>query len=101
MYFSALVPVRGKLRRIVFEAEDESDALCVAEAARAGLEGPALKPGIPEPLAYPIKEACRLLGGVSRATIYNWLALGELERLPGTARVLITRRSLERKAGRS
>jgi hypothetical protein len=37
------------------------------------------------------------MGGVGRTTIYKELVLGNLERVAGTRRVLITRKSLERR----
>jgi len=97
MNYSALVPCRGRLIRIWFDAVSEEDALSVAQACHGGLEGPSPAPA-PEQLAVPIKKARELLGGVSRATIYNWLAVGQLDRVPGTSRVLITRSSIERAA---
>jgi hypothetical protein len=62
------------------------------------LQGPAQDPEAPPaplPEAYPLSVAQKLLGGVSRSTIYRDLFNGRLERLPHTRRVLITRRSIE------
>ena len=98
--FFALVPVAGRLVRIQFGASDERDALNVAAACNGGLAPGGGEP-IQEPVAYDVKKARELLGGVSRATIYNWLAVGRLERVPGIRRVLITRTSLERVANRT
>jgi hypothetical protein len=109
--FAAMVPVGGRLVEIRFDALDERDALSVAVACHGGLvpdgavpSGGAAVPGwrlpsgrsAPEPVAFDITRAREILGGISRATVYAWLALGRLERVPGTRRVLITRSSLER-----
>lgn len=48
------------------------------------------------PVAYNIKDACRMLGGIKRATIYRWLHSGRLSKIPDVGRVLITRKSIER-----
>lgn len=96
-HYLASVPVKGRLRRIWFDAEDEEDARVVAQHCHAGLEGPGERPKA-EQVAYGLKEARELLGGVSRATIYNWVAIGRLERVPQTRRLLLTRESLERAA---
>jgi len=99
--YSALVPVAGRLVRIHFDAIDERDALNVAMACRGGLTPDAGEPVAPGPVAYDVKKARELLGGISRATVYAWLAVGRLERVPGTRRVLITRTSIERVASRT
>lgn len=95
--YSALIPVAGELRRVWFDASDEDDARSVAVACNAGLEGPA-KRSEPSRVAFSLQEARELLGGVSRATVYNWIAVGRLERVPNTRRLLVTRESLERAA---
>ena len=97
MQFSAIIPVDGELRRVWFDADDEDDARRVAVACNAGLEGAAVRPE-PTRVAYSLQEARELLGGVSRATVYNWVAVGRLERVPNTRRLLVTRQSLERAA---
>ena len=96
MHWSAVLPVNGKPCRLLIEAETEEEATLIASKANSALEGPAIRPKIPEAQAYGCKEAQRLLGGVSRWTLYRWIALGRLERVDGTRKVLITRRSLER-----
>lgn len=94
--FAAIVPVAGKARRIVFDACDAADAARVCESANAALVGEAEAPAaLPE--AYEQKEARRLLGGISRSTLYRELALGLVERLPETRRLLVTRDSIERR----
>lgn len=111
--FAAMVPVGGRLVEIRFDALDERDALSVAIACHGGLvpdgavpSGGAAVPGwrlpsvrpapAPEPVAFDLHRTREILGGISRATVYAWLALGRLERVPGTRRLLITRSSLER-----
>lgn len=98
MQYSAVIPFRGELRRVYFDAEDAEEARGLAMACNAGLEGPASRPEVPLPVAYGLKEARELLGGISRATVYNWVALGKLERVAGTRRLLLTRESIERAA---
>lgn len=95
MHYAAVIPVKGELHRIYFDASDVEEARQVAIACHAGLEGEARRPESPAPVAFDMKEARSLLGGVSRATVYNWLAEGRLERVPGTRKVLITRSSIE------
>lgn len=95
----AIVPVQGELRRIFYDAPDNAQARLIAAACNAGLEGEAHTPNpapAEAPHAYGLQKARELLGGISRATVYNWLAVGRLERVPETRRVLITRSSLER-----
>ena len=113
--FAAMVPVGGRLVEIRFDALDERDALNIAIACGAGLISSEEQPNAStptavrrhyvrgdnralEPVAFDITRAREILGGISRATVYSWLALGRLERVPGTRRVLITRSSLERVA---
>ena len=50
------------------------------------------------PLAYDLKEAQKLLGGLGRTSVFRWIKMGRLERIGGTRRVLITRKSVERAA---
>jgi hypothetical protein len=99
--YCAIIPVRGDLRRIFFDADSVEDARLVATSCNAGLQGEAFTPNpapapVDPPFAYDQTKARELLGGISRATLYNWLAVGRLERVPDTRRVLITRSSLER-----
>jgi hypothetical protein len=82
-----------------FEAETEQEARDFAAKCGAGMEGPASQmPGLGGPVAenYDEKTARRLLGGLSRSTLYRELGRGKLERVPGVRKVLVTRRSLER-----
>lgn len=98
--FAAMVPVGGRLVRIHFDAADERDALNVAVACNGGLVPGDFEPRR-DPVAYDLAQAQQLLGGLSRGTVFAWLAAGRLERVPGTRRVLITRSSLERAASQT
>ena len=99
MQYSAITPVSGEIRRIFFEAADIEEARRIAAGCNAGLEGEAKRPEVPVPVAFNLREARALLGGISRATVYNWVAVGKLDRVPGTRKVLITRKSIERLGG--
>ena len=48
------------------------------------------------PEAFDVPNACRIMGDISRSTLYRLLMRGKLERLPATRKVLVTRRSIER-----
>jgi hypothetical protein len=93
----------GEVRRVIYEAKDMDEAKQMATKWDIGIEGEATAmPGdAPPPLpeAYDAKTARYILGGISRTTLYAELATGRLERLPGTRRVLVTRRSIERRCG--
>jgi hypothetical protein len=93
--YSAVYPVSGCLRRLWFEAASDTEALAFAARCGAGLEGPATAPaGSMEPESVDEKTARRLLGGISRTTLWRELALGDLDRVPGTRRVLVTLSSI-------
>jgi excisionase family DNA binding protein len=47
-------------------------------------------------LMYPIPEAVEVLGGMSRSTLYELLAAGEIEKVKVGRRTYITRDELER-----
>jgi hypothetical protein len=102
--FSAVYIANGSARHMTFEAEDLNDAQQQAAKWGAGVEGetgdtaPATT-ALPE--AYDLPTTRRLLGNVSERTIYRWLVTGELQRIPESRRVLVTRRSLERFAARN
>jgi predicted site-specific integrase-resolvase len=51
-----------------------------------------------EPFAVPAEEACRLLGGISRSTLYRLVLAGKLDRLDG-GRMIITVASIARYTG--
>lgn len=99
--FSGIYIVAGEIRRIVYEARDLSEARQLARNWGVGLEGETVAfagespPPLPE--AYDEKTARYLLGGISRTTLYAELATGRLQRITGTRRVLVTRRSIERR----
>lgn len=98
-YFSAVFIHDSQVRRMRFEAADIDEAKALAARWGAGVEGevnmdPSDAPEVPA--AYNLTKARQMLGGVSRSQIYVWLTLGQVERLPGTRRVLITRESIEK-----
>lgn len=99
--FSGIYVAAGEIRRVVYEAKDIIEARQLAEKWSVGIEGEAASfPGessAPLPEAYDEKTARYLLGGISRTTLYAELATGRLQRLAGTRRVLVTRRSIERR----
>jgi hypothetical protein len=97
--FSALRVEDGSLQRIWFEALDEDAAKKLCLRFDAGYEGQSARPGLktsPLPLAFDSQTARNMLGGISVSTLYRLIATRQLERLPGTGRVLVTRSSLER-----
>jgi len=93
----------GEIRRVLFEARDLNEAIELAHSWNVGVEfevpggwgGYESKPEA-ECEAYSLKEACRLLGGVSPITVYRWVVQKKLDRVPATRKVLITRRSIQR-----
>ncbi len=99
--FSGIYVAAGEIRRVVYEAKDIAEARQLASQWGVGIEGEAVTfPGeapSPLPVAYDEKTARYLLGGISRTTLYAELAIGRLQRLSGTRRVLVTRRSIERR----
>lgn len=90
----------GSIRRVTFEAIDLAEAREIAAPWAVGVEGEGggLLPPPELPHAYNEKESRRLLGGISRSTLYNWIAIGRLEKVPGCRRLLLTRESIERAA---
>lgn len=99
--YSGIYVAAGEIRRVVYEAKDIAEARELAAKWGVGIEGEATAfPGdspAPLPEAYDEKTARYLLGGISRTTLYAELATGRLQRLAGTRRVLVTRRSIERR----
>ena len=99
--FSGIYVAGGELRRVILEARDLAEPKQIAAKGDIGIEGEAVgftgecPPPLPE--AYDEKTARYLLGGISRTTLYAELATGRLQRLAGTRRVLVTRRSIERR----
>ncbi len=104
-HFSAVYVAAGAVRRMTFEAEDLAEAQALAVEWKVGLEGEATPPSAtdapPSPEAYDLPTTRRILGNISRSTIYCWLATGDLERVPGIAKVLLTRRSIDRLVSRA
>lgn len=96
--FTGIYIVGGAVRRLTLEAENLEEARGIAAPWGVGIEGEgssiAGPPPIPE--AYNVADACTLLGKISRATLYRMLAVGNVERLPGRGKVLVTRLSIER-----
>lgn len=101
--FAGVYVADGEIRRVIYEAKDSEEARLLASKWGVGVEGETdafggeTPPPLPE--AYDAKTARYLLGGISRTTLYAELATGRLERMPGTRRVLVTRRSIERRCG--
>ncbi len=95
--YSAVMVREGTLRKVTYEATSEAEAQEIAKLWDIGFAGEAAaEPTIKsaEPEAFSLEDAQRMLGGVSRATIYRWLEFGRLQRVRDTRRVLITRRSV-------
>lgn len=98
--FSAVFIENGVLRHMWFEAVDESEARSTCSRLGAALEGETARLQVehePMPELYNAETARRILGGISRSTLYKEIVLGRLERVPGIRRILITRSSLERR----
>ena len=95
--FSAVYVDAGTVRRIWFESacDEAARAFCVRHGF--GLEGPAARPSdsLPPPAFYNEKSARTLLGGISRTSLYRELIRGNLIRVPGMRKILITRQSIE------
>ena len=96
--FAGVYTDAGVIYRIWFESASEEAARAFCVRAGFGLEGPATRPSDsrPVPAFYDEKTARTLLGGLSRSTLYREIIRGNLERVPGMRKILITRQSLER-----
>ena len=100
--YRAIYLIEGSIRRISFEAFDMDEARRLATKWGFGLEGEATEESITATqtaiaaAAFDVVSACRVLGNISRTTLYRLLVRGKLERLPATRKVLVTRRSIER-----
>lgn len=95
--FAAVMVCDGTLRHVTFEAVDESEAQAIAKKWDVGFAGEAAPEPIiksTDPEAFCLEDTQRMLGGVSRATIYRWMEIGRLHRVRDTRRVLITRKSV-------
>lgn len=100
--YSAVLVDAGQIRRLWFECDNEENAHAFCIRVGAGYEGRSTTPEsqvAPPPEAYDERTTRELLGGISKSTLYRLLATGKLDRVPGTWRVLVTRRSVERLAG--
>lgn len=96
--YSAITIADGNIRRMWYEAPGEPEAKAFAVKVGAGFEGPAVRPQVacePPREAYNEEATRRLLGGISKSTLYREIQDGKLERVPGTRRILITRSSIE------
>jgi excisionase family DNA binding protein len=49
-----------------------------------------------EDILLPVPEVCRQLGGISKWTVYSWLAQGKLRRSKVGSRVMVRRSQLAR-----
>lgn len=95
-FWSAVYVTNGSIRRLMFEAVTEAEAREFAVRCGAGLEGEAKRPADSGPAAaYDEKTARALLGNISPSTLYRELAVGNLERVPGIRKILVTRESIE------
>ena len=100
--FRAVFCVQASIRRVTFEALSIDEAQQLAATWGFGLEGEASAESEAETRSHvpsealDVESACRVLGSISRTTLYRLLVKGQLERLPSTRKVLVTRRSIER-----
>jgi len=100
--YRAIFLQNASIRRIIFEAMNADEAQRLAAGWGFGLEGEESGSLAGETHRSPIAEVldvastCRVLGDISRTTLYRLLVRGLLERLPATRKVLVTRRSIER-----
>jgi len=97
--YSGVYTWNGSVRHVTFEAENFAQANDLAIKWGIGVEGEATALDAPQPVpeAYDVKTTCRMLGNVCRRTIDRDVALGLLERVEHTRRVLITRKSIEQR----
>ncbi len=97
--FVAIYVKEGLSHKVWFEADSLDVARGLSAGWGVGLLGESEQPDYkPEPLpeAYNEKSARQMLGGISLATLYRWVATGKLYRVPDTRRLLVTRLSIER-----
>ena len=100
--YRAIYVAEASVRNVTFEALSLEEARRLATGWGFGLEGevteensrPQCNAAAPE--AFDVTSACRIMGNISRTTLYRLLIRGKLERLPATRKVLVTRRSIER-----
>lgn len=108
--FAGIFVLDGAVRRVTFEAADDSEARRLGVQWNVGVQGEVqtaldqVSPAAP-PLAYDERTARFMIGGtrpdgepgVSRTFLYKELVAGRLTRLPGTRRLLITHASIEQR----
>ena len=100
--YRAVYVAASTIRKVTFEACSLDEAQRLATVWGFGLEGEVVGEGDDTqgqavgPEAFDVTKACRILGDISRTTLYRLLLRGKLERLPATRKVLVTRRSIER-----
>lgn len=100
--YRAIFIINGAVRRLTFDALSPEEAEKLAATWGFGLEGEIgdepqthlPRPDVKE--AYDVSSACRVLGGISCTTLYRILVRRQLDRLPATRKVLVTRKSIER-----
>ena len=99
--YRAIYLAESCIRNVTFEALCLEEAKHLAAGWGFGLEGEVTEePHRPKgntvaPEAFDVASACRIMGDISRTTLYRLLLRGKLERLPATRKVLVTRRSIE------
>jgi hypothetical protein len=95
--FTGIYIVGGAVRRMTLEAESIEEAKTIAASWDVGIEGEsnAVAGPAPIPEAYDEETARMLLGKISRTSLYRMLVRGDVERLPGTRSVIVTRKSIE------
>jgi len=100
--YAGVYIIDGVVRRIQFEANGPTQANELAVKWGIGVEGEATTVDATAPVAeaYDAKTACRMLGGISRKTLDREIILGYLDRVEDTRRVLVTRKSIERRVNR-
>lgn len=105
--FAGVYVKDGAARSIHFEATSFEEAKQIAQLWGVGVSGEvpastsACVAHVAMPEAYDEVSAGRMLSGnpakpLSRSSLYRLVAVGKLDRLPGTRRFLITRQSIER-----
>jgi hypothetical protein len=99
--FSAVYVWNTEIRKIDFESASDEEAKNISAKWGFGLEGEtrslrsdAVVPARPE--AFDEETTRKLLGDISRSTLYRLILRGKLNRVPATRKVLVTRRSIER-----
>lgn len=85
---------------VFFRAKDRNSALKTCKRLGLGLKGESegfrAKHNSIQPMFCDAKTAMNLLGGISRSTLYKELTLANLQRVPGTRKILITLDSIKK-----